>query len=80
LLLPHLGGVGGDGDLGLRTMNSEEAVSLVRLVDPKLVVPIHHTTFAHYREPIEALEQRADEAGLGPRFDFPTEGKSISLP
>ncbi|MDP8999590.1 MAG: hypothetical protein M3O46_05705 [Myxococcota bacterium] len=80
LLLPHLGGVGGDGDLGLRTMNSEEAISLVRLLDPKMVVPIHHTTFAHYREPIEALMQRADEAGLSSRFRFPTEGKIVSLP
>jgi L-ascorbate metabolism protein UlaG (beta-lactamase superfamily) len=80
LLLPHLGGVGGDGDLGLRTMTSQEAVALVGLVDPKVVIPIHHTTFAHYREPIEALVQRADEAGLGARFRFPVEGAPIPLP
>lgn len=80
LLLPHLGGVGGDGDLGLRTMNAEEGLALVRLVDPARVVPIHHTSFSHYREPIEALVQRADEAGLGARFVFPIEGKPIALP
>jgi hypothetical protein len=39
-----------------------------------------HTSFSHYREPIEALVQRADEAGLGARFVFPTEGKPVALP
>jgi len=79
LLLPHLGGVGGDGDLGKRTMDSEEAITLTRWVNPLRVIPIHHTTFSHYREPIEALEQRATEAGLTPRYVFPVEGRTISL-
>jgi N-acyl-phosphatidylethanolamine-hydrolysing phospholipase D len=70
LLLPHMGGVGGDGEHGLRTMNAEEALELTRRVDPKLVMPIHHTTFDHYREPIEALEQQASEKGEAARFRF----------
>jgi L-ascorbate metabolism protein UlaG (beta-lactamase superfamily) len=80
LLLPHLGGVGGDGGHGLRTMDAEEAVELVRRVAPRWIIPIHHTTFGHYREPIEALEQRAGEAGLGPRFRFLREGETTALP
>jgi L-ascorbate metabolism protein UlaG (beta-lactamase superfamily) len=80
LLLPHMGGVGGDGGLGLRTMNSEEAVELVRRVAPRLVIPIHHTTFSHYREPIEALKQRAAEAGETERFHFIREGETFALP
>lgn len=80
LLLPHMGGVGGDGGLGLRTMNAVEALELVARVEPGLVVPIHHTTFAHYREPIEALVQRAHEAGETPRFRFLAEGQSLVLP
>jgi N-acyl-phosphatidylethanolamine-hydrolysing phospholipase D len=79
LLLPHMGGVGGDGGLGLRTMNAEEALELVRRIDPKLVVPIHHTTFAHYREPIEALMQRAAEGGEMHRFRFVREGETVAL-
>jgi N-acyl-phosphatidylethanolamine-hydrolysing phospholipase D len=79
LLLPHLGGVGGDGDRGLRTMNAEEALELVRRVDPKMVMPIHHTTFAHYREPIEALEQRAEESGESSRFRFLRLGERTRL-
>lgn len=79
LLLPHMGGVGGDGSLGLRTMDAAEAIELTQRVDPSLIVPIHHTTFAHYREPIEALEQRATEAGLAPRFRFLHEGEKLAL-
>ncbi|MET0342829.1 MAG: MBL fold metallo-hydrolase [Polyangiales bacterium] len=80
LLLPHLGGVGGDGGLGLRTMNAEEALGLVARVRPGRVVPIHHTTFAHYREPIDALMERAGESEHGPRFRFVREGEVVSLP
>jgi L-ascorbate metabolism protein UlaG (beta-lactamase superfamily) len=79
LLLPHMGGVGGDGGLGLRSMNALEALELVRRLDPRLVVPIHHTTFAHYREPIEALQQRAAESGEAARFRFVREGESAAL-
>ena len=79
LLLPHMGGVGGDGHRGLRTMNAEEALELTRRVRPKLVMPIHHTTFAHYREPIEALEQLAAEQGEAERFRFLTLGEPAAL-
>ena len=80
LLLPHMGGVGGDGERGLRTMNADELLELVQRVQPRLVVPIHHTTFGHYREPIEALEQRVQEAGDGSRFVFLREGEASGLP
>ena len=80
LLLPHLGGVGGDGGLGLRTMNADETLSLVARVKPLRVVPIHHTTFAHYREPIEALMQRAAESEHAQLFRFLREGEILALP
>jgi N-acyl-phosphatidylethanolamine-hydrolysing phospholipase D len=79
LMLADLGGVGGDGDIGLRSMTAEEAVTLARLVNPRVVVPIHHTSFSHYREPIQALVQRAEEAGMASLFKFPVEGVAISL-
>ena len=79
LLLPHMGGVGGDGHRGLRTMNAQEALELTHRVNPKLVMPIHHTTFAHYREPIEALEQLAQEQGEAPRFRFLELGERAAL-
>lgn len=50
--------------LGLRTMDADEAVKGMEILRPRLTVPIHHTTFGHYREPIEALEQRVAAKGL----------------
>jgi len=78
LLLPHMGGVGGDGPLGLRTMDADEAVELIRRVKPREVIPIHHTTFGHYREPISALVQRA-AAGLTARLTVLAEGGATGL-
>jgi N-acyl-phosphatidylethanolamine-hydrolysing phospholipase D len=79
LLLPHLGAVGSDGSLGLRTMNAEETLALTLRVTPRLVIPIHHTTFGHYREPIVALEQRAAEAAQREHFRFLAEGESYDV-
>jgi N-acyl-phosphatidylethanolamine-hydrolysing phospholipase D len=79
LMLADLGGVGGDGPIGLRSMTAEEAVTLTRLVNPRIVVPIHHTSYSHYREPIQALVQRAEEAGMSSLFRFPVEGVAAVL-
>jgi L-ascorbate metabolism protein UlaG (beta-lactamase superfamily) len=79
LLLPHLGAVGVDGPLGRRSMDAEEALKLITLLNPRRVIPIHHTTFGHYREPVRALEQRAERAGVGGRLQLPREGEAIDL-
>jgi L-ascorbate metabolism protein UlaG (beta-lactamase superfamily) len=42
-------------------------------------MPIHHTTFAHYREPIEALEQLAEEQREAHRFYFLRLGEKAAL-
>ncbi|QSQ27486.1 MBL fold metallo-hydrolase [Pyxidicoccus parkwayensis] len=79
LFLPHLGGVGGDGPLGLRTMDADEALQLMSLLRPRRTIPIHHTTFSHYREPVRALEQQAEKAGLGNGLQLPRDGEAIDL-
>jgi L-ascorbate metabolism protein UlaG (beta-lactamase superfamily) len=62
LLLPHMGAVGSDGP-ALKTMDADELDALVAEVRPGQIIPIHHTTFGHYREPISAVEQHARRAG-----------------
>lgn len=79
LLLPHMGAVGSDGGLGLRTMNADETLTLTARIAPRLVIPIHHTTFGHYREPIVALEQRVAEASEQKRFRFLAEGQTFDV-
>jgi L-ascorbate metabolism protein UlaG (beta-lactamase superfamily) len=79
LLLPHMGGVGGDGRGGLRTMDAEEAVQLIAAVRPRRVIPIHHTTFGHYREPVSALVQRVAQAGTPVDLHVVAEGDTAPL-
>ncbi|MGK3961672.1 MBL fold metallo-hydrolase [Sorangium sp. So ce118] len=80
LWLPHLGAVGVDGARGLRTMDAEEAVAAAALLRARHVIPIHHTTFAHYREPVTAFVQRAGTKSLHAHVHVPTDGAWMSLP
>lgn len=80
LWLPHLGAVGVDGARGLRTMDAEEAVAAAALLRARHVIPIHHTTFGHYREPVAAFVQRAGTKGLSAHVHVPTDGAWMSLP
>ncbi|WP_437662069.1 MBL fold metallo-hydrolase [Sorangium sp. So ce1182] len=80
LWLPHLGAVGVDGGRGLRTMDAEEAVAAAALLRARHVIPIHHTTFGHYREPVTAFVQRASTKSLPAHVHVPTDGAWMSLP
>ena len=51
--VPHLGGVGASGPIGAVSMTSDHAISFARAVRPRAILPIHHSTFSLYREPIE---------------------------
>ncbi len=58
LLVPHMGAVGKDGPWGLMTLGSEEASKVVEIIQPTVVIPIHHHTFSHYTEPISLLAEK----------------------
>ena len=57
LLVVHLGGVGADGPFGKVSMGAAEAVDFADRLQPTSVLPIHHSTFSHYREPIENFHE-----------------------
>lgn len=59
LLVPHLGGVGEGGPFGQVSMGAREAMLFARAVEPKAVLPIHHSTFSLYREPIDVFAKAA---------------------
>ncbi|WP_437806260.1 MBL fold metallo-hydrolase [Sorangium sp. So ce1078] len=80
LWLPHLGAVGVDGARGLRTMDAEEAVAAAALLRARHVIPIHHTTFGHYREPVTAFVQRAATKRLPADIHVPADGAWMPLP
>ena len=59
LLLPHLGGVGSSGGpWGMISLDAEEGTRVTEVVDPGLVIPIHHSTFPFYVEPVSVFVRR----------------------
>lgn len=59
LFIPHLGGVGANGPIGHVSMGWSHALAFAREVKPRTVLPIHHSTFSLYREPIELFVDAA---------------------
>ena len=79
LLVPHLGAVGMGGPFGMMTFNAEEAERVIRVFEPKAVIPIHHHTFTHYVEPISVLQEILSGTVYAQRLHILTEGKNLSL-
>ncbi|MHC0443122.1 MBL fold metallo-hydrolase [Flavobacterium sp. 3-210] len=52
LLIPNMGAPGN----GKRGLDASQAIKIIAALDPKKIIPVHHTTFAHYSEPIDVLE------------------------
>jgi L-ascorbate metabolism protein UlaG (beta-lactamase superfamily) len=77
LLVPHLGGVGAGGPFGKVSMGAAEAVDLANFLQPGTVLPIHHSTFSHYREPVEAMERLSP--GRGWTLRILREGEEMEL-
>ena len=62
LFIPNMGAVGSDGKIGRRGLNAVECVNIIKLLNPNLIIPVHHTTFSHYVEPIYVLRSKTSPA------------------
>jgi L-ascorbate metabolism protein UlaG (beta-lactamase superfamily) len=79
LLIPHLGAVGMDGPWGLMTLNSNEAVKLVELMEPQAIAPIHHHTFSHYIEPVSLFQEKINNSEYKNRLFIFNEGEMFDF-
>ncbi|NVK13698.1 MAG: MBL fold metallo-hydrolase [Rhodobacteraceae bacterium] len=79
LFIPHTGAVGGGGALGQISMDCRQAAEFAARLRPKAVLPVHHSTYALYREGPEALRIR--HAAMAPKWQLllPEEGARITL-
>ncbi|MBI3451470.1 MAG: MBL fold metallo-hydrolase [Rhodospirillales bacterium] len=55
IMVAHLGGVGTTGPLGQVSMGAEDVVALAAEIQPRKVLPIHHSTYTLFLEPIGEL-------------------------
>ena len=52
LFIPNMGAPGN----GKRGLDALQALKIISALDPKKIIPVHHSTFSHYAEPITAFE------------------------
>ncbi|WP_085906084.1 MBL fold metallo-hydrolase [Kiloniella majae] len=77
LMIPHMGGVGTTGPLGKISMEAEDLIPFVEKIEPKKVLPIHHSTYELYLEKISQLALKNDEQLFD--LDLLSEGSVLSL-
>ncbi|MDB4935724.1 MAG: fold metallo-hydrolase [Labilithrix sp.] len=72
LALLHLGGT---RILGiLVTMDAEQGVEALRLIDPKHAIPIHNDDYTVFKSPLSAFERAVEAAGLSERVTYMARG------
>lgn len=77
LMIAHLGGVGATGSLGKISMGAEDLMPFVAALQPKQILPIHHTTYDLFLEPIAALVALNGEGAMG--LDVLASGSTLLL-
>ncbi len=75
ILVPHLGRVGTPGPLGQISMGASDVVDMARALQPEHLLPIHHSSYALYLEPISVLAEAS--AGEDYQLDLPQEGVTL---
>jgi L-ascorbate metabolism protein UlaG (beta-lactamase superfamily) len=77
LALLHLGGT---KVLGIMvTMDAEQGVEAMRIVDPRTAVPIHYNDYEVFESPLEDFKRAVNEAGLEDRVHYLSHGETYEL-
>ena len=61
ILIPNMGRVGTTGPLGQISMGAKDVVHMANYLKVKSVMPIHHSTYSLYLEPIDQLVKLAKD-------------------
>jgi L-ascorbate metabolism protein UlaG (beta-lactamase superfamily) len=75
VMLAHAGGVGRTGPFGQISMGASDVIELATRIEAGIVLPIHHSTYDFYKEPISELVDRS--RGSPFRLDMPGAGESV---
>jgi L-ascorbate metabolism protein UlaG (beta-lactamase superfamily) len=73
----HLGGTTIMGIL--LTMDAEQGVEAVKIVNPKKVIPIHYNDYEVFKSPLEDFKRAADAAGLAERMIYLSHGETYDF-
>ncbi|MBN9671773.1 MBL fold metallo-hydrolase [Roseibium aggregatum] len=75
IFIPHMGGVGTTGALGQISMSAHHVADFVEALKPRKVLPLHHSTFALYLEPVAGLPAALEDKTHG--LDLVSEGTCL---
>jgi len=73
----HLGGTTIMGIL--LTMDAEQGVEAVKIINPRKVIPIHYNDYEVFKSPLEDFKRAADAAGLSERMIYLSHGETYDF-
>ena len=79
LFVPHIGAVGTSGPLGQISMSGAQALDFAAKINAKIVLPIHHSTYALYLEGIEPMKNQYKNGNFQFALSAEAEGKKTSV-
>jgi L-ascorbate metabolism protein UlaG (beta-lactamase superfamily) len=75
--LMHLGGTRVLGVLV--TMDDEQGVEAIKIVQPETVIPIHYNDYDVFKSPLEDFKRAAEAAGFGDRIVYLAHGETYDF-
>jgi len=73
----HLGGTRIMGIL--LTMDAEQGVEAVRIINPREAIPIHYNDYEVFKSPLEDFKKAIEEAGLADRITYLNHGETYNF-
>jgi L-ascorbate metabolism protein UlaG (beta-lactamase superfamily) len=73
----HLGGTRVMGVMV--TMDDEQGVEAIRIIQPDVAIPIHYNDYDVFKSPLEDFKRAADEAGLSERMIYLAHGETYNF-
>jgi L-ascorbate metabolism protein UlaG (beta-lactamase superfamily) len=72
--------LGGTRVLGvLVTMDAAQGVDAIRIVRPRVAIPIHHGDYPVFKDPLENFIRAVHDAGLGSRVEYLGRGETYAF-
>jgi N-acyl-phosphatidylethanolamine-hydrolysing phospholipase D len=79
LMIPDMGSVGSDGKIGRRGLNAIDCLHIANVLNPNEIIPVHHTTFSMYVEPISVLKTTMDTTAFKHKLHILKTGQTVKL-
>ena len=77
LMVMHLGGTRVMGILV--TMDDEQGIEMMGIIEPDTTVPIHYNDYDVFKSPLEDFQRAVERAGLTDRVEYLTHGETYEF-